>query len=113
MKVTVTEVLCPKCGDRVIRKAHKNGVVRYGHPGNLTLRRNKGLCGWNGTQGVGWEEDQAKGVDRDNAKALARKVRAAGRRRVVITSAQNATPVNKAFLATLLGYCKARKAQLI
>jgi hypothetical protein len=109
----MTQPLCPKCGDPVVRKAHKNGVVRYGHRGNLTLRRHKGLCGWNGTQAVGWEEDQAKGVDRQISKQLAKKVRGTGKRRVVITSAQNATPVNKAFLATLLGYCKARKAQLI
>lgn len=101
--------LCPKCGKPVRRAGHELGVPRYSHS-TVALRKS---CGWHGTRPVGWEADQAAGVDTATAKQLARKVAKAGRRRLVITAAQNATPVNKPFLASLLAYCKARGAQLI
>lgn len=100
--------LCPKCGKPVFRKGQADGVTRYGHRRDVQK-----LCKWHGTQPAGVEEDRARGIDARQAKALARKAREAGRRRLVITAAQNATPVNKAFFASLLTYCKDRGAQLI
>lgn len=83
--------------------------MRYSH----TWAHLSGRCNWNGTAPAGLAADESKGVDKAASKTLARKVGKAGRRRVVVTAAQNATPVNKAFFASLLGYCKAREAQLI
>lgn len=46
-------------------------------------------------------------------RAVRKAVRAAGVKRFVITSAQNATPVNRAFLNSLLHYCNHNDATLI
>ena len=102
---------CPKCGSKAVSKGGqesskdgKRGVQRY---------RCK-PCKWNGTRPVGIEKIEAQGVDRKKAKALYAHVkRNYGRKRYVITSAQNATPVNRPFLDTMLGYCRHRGAQLI
>lgn len=105
--------LCPKCGEPVIRSGQCRGVTRYAHSGRQVDRRAKGLCAWHGMKPVGLAVDEAQGVDQATATKLARKVGKAGARRIVITAAQNATPVNKAFLRSLLTYCAARRAQLI
>lgn len=101
--------LCPKCGKPVARSgASTSGVIRYEHRGAA-----KKACGWHGTRPVGVEEDQQAGINQAAAKKLARVAGKAGARRLVITAAQNATPVNRAFLQSLLTYCAARQAQLI
>jgi len=99
--------LCPKCGKPVVKAGNDRGRQRYQHG-----ERNR-TCRWHGTAPAGLEADQAIGIDAKASKALHRKVKSAGVQRLVITAAQNATPVNKAFLASLLTYCKARKAQLV
>ena len=71
-------------------------------------------CGLRTTRMAGMETEQAKGIDRKSADKLHSKMRAAeGIKRYVITSAQNATPIDKLFFASLLTYCKHRHAQLI
>jgi hypothetical protein len=90
------------------------GQVRYSHSGGSQVaRRARGQCAWHGTRPVGWEADQQAGVDQATAKKLARTVSKRGARRLVITAAQNATPVNRAFLQSLQTYCAERQAQLL
>lgn len=101
---------CPKCGEAVVRSGNTRGQNRYSHTWRGDGRRSQ-KCQWHGTQPVGLEEDKAKGVDTKTSRALAGKVREV--KRLVITAAQNATPVNKAFMGSLLGYCRHHKAQLI
>lgn len=106
------EPLCPKCGKPVVRSGIECGGVgrqRWAH-GSREGRR---ACGWHGTRPVGVEDAQSQGIDKAVSRALAGHLRSSKRRRVVVTAAQNATPVNKAFMASLLAYCKARSAQLI
>lgn len=100
---------CPKCGKSVTRRAQARGVQRYSH----TWKHLPGRCNWNGTQPVGLEVDQAEGVDAQRSRELATGLRKSKFKRVVVTSAQNATPVNEPFFRTLLAYCKHRKAQLL
>lgn len=107
----MTKPLCPKCGEPVVRSGLATGVQRYSH--TWRGRKVDGRCQWHGCNPVGLAEDAAKGIDKATAKQLAHQVSKTGHRRIVITAAQNATPVNKTFLATLLGYCKTRGAQLI
>lgn len=109
----MSQPLCPKCGEPVIRSGQFRGVARYAHHGKARTRKRKGLCTWNGTQPVGLVAEQAKGVDPKVSTKLAKHAGKAGARRLVITAAQNATPVNRAFLASLMTYCRARQAQLI
>lgn len=106
--------LCPKCGEPVAKSGHSRGAQRYAHgwTGGLNGRQ-PDRCNWHGMRPVGVEEAQAEGVDKDVSKALAAKLRAHGAKRVVITAAQNATPVNAEFLATLQNYCRVRRALLI
>jgi hypothetical protein len=56
-----------------------------------------------------------EGIDRQYADELYNKIRKGGLkvRKYVVTSAQNATPVNTAFLKSLLTYCKHNNAQLL
>jgi len=100
--------LCPKCGGPVVRAGHARGVQRYQHGGD-----GKNPCRWHGTKPVQHASDQSKGIDRVAADRLYASVKTAERKRYVVTAAQNATPINKAFFASLLTYCKERRAQLI
>lgn len=84
-------------------------MQRYQH----SSRAGRKACNWYGTRPVGLEEAQAEGVDQVAARRLARKVGKRGARRLVVTAAQNATPVNRTFLETLLTYCRVRNAQLV
>lgn len=106
---------CPKCGEPVVRQGQYRGVPRYRHAGmHSTRRRARGLCDWNGTNPVGIESDQAAGLPRAEIERLHSKIaRASGVQRYVITAAQNATPIHKRFFASLLTYCRIRKAQLV
>src|SRR5690554_4811936 len=101
---------CPKCGGPV----HKGGIhsAEQGKTGRQRYRCRP--CKWHGTQPIGLDEAKSAGVDPDVLKSLAKRVRKArGVQRYVITAAQNATPVNKRFFASLLTYCKVRDAQLL
>jgi hypothetical protein len=54
------------------------------------------------------------GLDEEHIDTLHRAIRdAKGSQRYVITAAQNATPVNRPFFESLLGYCKHNGAQLL
>jgi hypothetical protein len=101
---------CPKCGEDVIKAGTARGKQRWHHG-----RKQREVCKWHGTQPVGLEAKQAEGIDRKATAKLHRSLVKDRRevKRYVITAAQNATPVNKAFLASLLGYCKHNGAQLI
>lgn len=71
-------------------------------------------CGWQGVNALGLDKYR-EGIDPKNVEKLAQKVREASgkKERWVVTSAQNATPVHKAFLETLKGYCKHVGARLL
>lgn len=103
--------LCPKCG-KPVRKA---GTQNHGE-GKTGVQRWWCIpCKWHGTQPVGVEDAASAGIDRKKVDKLHRRLKGDGRRvrRYVITAAQNATPINKAFFASLLSYCKRNHAQLI
>lgn len=107
----MSKPLCPKCGEPVCKGGTSaEGIQRWMHS---EIKGQRKLCFWHGTRPVGIDTAESAGVDQKATKALAARVRQANKARFVITSAQNATPVNKAFLASLLGYCKARGAQLL
>jgi hypothetical protein len=99
--------LCPKCGEPVVHRGNNRGTQRWGHSGHS--RRH--TCKWQGTRPVGLEKAQAEGINRALVRRLHRHMRKA--KRFVITAAQNATPVNAAFFASLLTYCKATRAELV
>jgi len=65
-------------------------------------------CGKRTTQVV---RDESIGLDKTQVSKLHGALKAA--RRYVVTAAQNATPVNKAFFASLLAYCRRNRAQLL
>jgi hypothetical protein len=104
--LTTVSVLsvCPRCVGTVRKDGNKDGRQRY-----KCLDR---ACAWRGFASLGREQDEAKGIDQA-ATAKFRASLGGKRQRYVVTAAQNATPVNKAFLASLLTYCKDRKAQLV
>jgi hypothetical protein len=112
MKSPATKGLtCPKCSSRVnFGSTSAAGRQRY-----RCSRQHKG-CDWNGTLPNGLKPDvvNAQGIDTATAKRLHKKIRTArGIQRYVITSAQNATPVNEPFLASLKAYCTANDAALV
>lgn len=103
--------LCPKCGKPVIKGGtNANGAQRWQHG-----RPYANICKWHGTQPPGLAAAESAGLDTKRIDKLHRRLKTDKRevKRYVITAAQNATPVNKAFLASLLGYCKHNHAQLI
>lgn len=96
--------VCPKCGGDIVRRGHSRGRQRY------YCRP----CKWHGTDPARAELGGSEGIDREAADALHGRMKAAeGVRRYLITAAQNATPVNKPFLASLLGCCRSTGAELI
>src|SRR3990172_5670670 len=97
---------CPKCGgEKFQHGGHTRGVQRY-HCKNKS-------CGWHGTQPVGIEDDQAVGLPHLNVEELHKRISSGEVKRFVITSAQNATPVWKPFLKSLLSFCVHQNAQLV
>lgn len=112
-----TVLRCPTCGgDNIHPAGHARGKPRYscGVKNNARGGACAGGCGWHGTEPIGWEKAASEGVDQALSKRLARKMRASkGIRRYVITSAQNATPVNAPFLNALTNYCLENEAELI
>lgn len=98
---------CPKCGSPVTRGGQSRGTQRY-------RCRDRNNCGWHGHDPLHKETDQARGIDQGATARLRSKINNSNaRQRYVVTAAQNATPINKPFLDTLVAYCKARNAQLV
>lgn len=102
--------LCPRCGTGVIRRGQvhdrvsgKKGQQRYWCRG----------CNWHGVAALHPERSESAGIDRGGVEALSAEIAGGKRRRYVVTSAQNATPPHKRFLASLLAYCSINDAQLI
>lgn len=78
-------------------------MQRWGH--GLPLRN---TCTWQGTNPVG---DVSTELDTSALYSFVTKAKED--RTYVVTAAQNATPINKAFFLVLLNYCKLNNAQLI
>lgn len=101
-KTSTEGLACPKCGGRVIKRGSSHGKQRYYcHP-----------CDWHGTDAVGSDE-RSTGIDEAVSRRNALLSTKGPRRRLVVTSAQNATPVNAPFLAALLRYCADNDARLL
>ena len=101
-----TRPLCPKCNSPCAR----GGTSDYGVP---RWRCSSDDCLWNGTQPIN-SPDSSAGLDRTAIESLDSRLKNdVGRRRYVITAAQNATPIHAPFLANLLSYCKKNRAQLV
>ena len=97
---------CLNCGSTELVK---DGCTNADEPSQQRWK-----CKACGKRGPSVARDGSTGLDRSAVAALHRSLRQAkGVRRYVVTAAQNATPVHQAFFASLLGYCKHNKAQLI
>src|SRR3974390_3598944 len=100
--------MCPKVGQKGMRH---NGHTPAGKT-RLICNADWGGCGYTTT------DPKARFVRKQSGReeavaplVLERDIRKT--RRYVITAAQNATPVHKDFLASLLKYCEAKSAELI
>lgn len=91
------------------RRGSADGQQRWQHGSE----KQRASCKWHGTQPVGLEAAESKGVDPKTAKSLHVRAKAAKRAIFVVTAAQNATPVHKAFWASLKLYAKKRNATLL
>lgn len=102
--------LCPKCGEPVNKRGHGLGVQRWSHSNPA-----KSACKWHGTRPVYAEAAESAGVDPIVSAKIHKQILKDARKvkRFVITSAQNATPVHRAFLASLQAYAAWNRAQLI
>ena len=105
---------CPKCGNNMIKNGHTAaGKIRYVCYGS-TGRTERTYCYSTtnpkaevATTGGGKPQASEKSANPKFKRALG------GVKRLVITSAQNATPVNKPFLKSLENYCAENDAELI
>lgn len=102
---------CPKCGNSMRKNGRRHdGAQKYICFGNNPAERIHCYS----TCNPGTPAKQPGGHKPAKPKAPDNFKRALGRaRRLVITSAQNATPVNKDFLSSLLRYCIENDAELI
>jgi len=103
-----TKPRCPKCGNTVTSRGQARGKPRWSHVG-----KELEACKWHGTEPVWPARDP--GIDAKRADALHDRVVGNKRavKRYVITCAQNATPIHRAFFESLKVYCKTNSAQLI
>lgn len=101
--------LCPRCHRPVGKGGIDNGQQRWQHGARI-----RPPCSWHGFEPI-WPKQKAPetGIDKASVDILHREIRGDKWDRLVITAAQNATPVNKPFLASLLRYCKHHGAQLV
>jgi len=107
---------CPKCGEPVHR--HGTEADRSGGTGKTRYRHRRVQkldCAWHGTEPAGVEDDAKSGLDLVTSRANRAAIVANHGKRVtyVITSAQNATPVQDSAWRSLLAYCKHRNAVLL
>lgn len=101
-KMPAHKATCLHCGShRLVKDGEEAGYQRW-RCNDCRIRTTSVL------------RDSSMGVNRRAVAKLNRALRSTkGKRRYVITAAQNATPVNAAFFASLLTYCKHNHAQLI
>ena len=108
------EYSCPKCGNHMIKNgttaAGKTRYICYGSTG----RTERAYC-YSTTDPEATAAKTPSGKPQASEKTASPKFKRAlgGVKRLVITSAQNATPVNEAFLASLEHYCDINDAELI
>jgi hypothetical protein len=100
---------CPKCGSKLVNNgatpAGKTRWACFGPPGGHVYCYSTVNPGGKVTTAAGKEADVV--VPSNFKRALG------GVKKLVITSAQNATPINKEFFASLLTYCEMNDAELI
>lgn len=107
---------CPQCGSDKLKKdgvTHDKGSVtgkqRYACLNESC--KSEGGNAWRGSAPIGLEAELKKGIDKRLVAELHKRI--VKGKRFVITSAQNATPVHKAFFISLLNYCRVNRAELI
>lgn len=98
---------CPKCKRPLRRNGTSSGKQRWRCDGGVP----NGSCYSTRTP----ESKKAIGHNKKtkDAKPVTFKQNLRGKKKLVITSAQNATPVHKGFLAALKQYCKYNNAELV
>ena len=100
--MSIENLQCPKCGgDKLIKRGGCRGKQRHSCKD----------CHWNGTQPVGLESHETASIPKAGVDKLSTTVKKASK--LVLSCAQNATPINERFFASLLGYCRHNKAQLL
>lgn len=106
---------CPKCGNLLIRNGHTgSGRQRWAcmkQTGSKAGGQRKAYC-------YSTTNPESGNVRSQNGKATPTAKPASFRQKVaarvlVVTAAQNATPIHQGFLAALETYCAARNAQLL
>lgn len=112
MAETEHNTFCPDCNEPVYRRGHAwdTTKMRFSH-----LKSQHLDCDWHGVEPFGIELEVMTGVNKKVSQALKSEIvkQRGGKRTYVITSAQNATPVEPKTWATLLGYCKHNNATLL
>lgn len=101
---------CPKCGELTLRLGSKTPAGRRRWVCR-SATGDRATC-YTTTNPKAPYRNQRGDVKAPDAKPVFRRTLSAARR-VLITWAQNATPVHKGFLAALEGYCKTNKAELV
>ncbi len=105
---------CPSCGSIRIVKAGQHqhtGQQRY-ECLNKTCKPGGGTP-WKGTEPIGIEAERAKGLPTEDIDDLEADILNGKWEKLVITTAQNATPAWTPFLDSLKGYCKFNHAKLL
>lgn len=108
------QLTCPSCGSIRIAKSGQHqhtGQQRYKCK-NKTCKLAGGEP-WKGVDPIGIDAEQAKGLPTEDIDELEAEILDGRWDRLVITTAQNATPVWTPFMETLKGYCKFNRAKLL
>lgn len=95
-------------------KCLRCGGKKWTRNGHTNHRQQRWECKGCGFRPWSAQANEDAGIPKAAVRALHKRlVSARGVQRYVITSAQNATPVHPEFFASLMSFCKERKAQLI
>lgn len=108
-------IKCPQCGGDKLKKdgvTHQRGSPT-GHQRYACLNSacKPGGKAWRGSAPLGLDVAKRKGIDEKLVEALHQRLLTS--KRIVVTSAQNATPVFTPGWKSLLSYCKRRRAELV
>lgn len=99
---------CPKCGKTMVRNPRRDGSIRWMCRGP---RPDRVYC--YSTTNPNVAERGPNSRPKGKPAAVFKRDLEAGIKRYIITAAQNATPVHKEFLASLLAACKYYDAELL
>lgn len=101
------DAFCPKCQGNL----HKKGRQTPANGGKQRWKCN--ACGYHGGNPVSSEKPKGPGIIEKKVDGLERFLAKRGKKRLVVTAAQNATKVHPRFLLALENYCLVNDAQLV